>query len=63
MKEFFTKKEVSEFDLSHEYINPTTRFIDYNNFRILRYHKDYTKEKEQLNDHWTNYWNSRTLYK
>jgi mannosyltransferase OCH1-like enzyme len=63
LKKFFTRKQINNLELRHEYINNTNRFILLNGYRILKYHEDYRKEKEQQNNHWSIYWKNKTMYK
>lgn len=64
MKNFFTEEQINNMELTHEFVNDTTRFIDLNNYRILKYHEKYANEKaQQKNNHWTFYWKNKKLYK
>jgi hypothetical protein len=60
IKQFFTNLQINHFDLTHEYVNISTRFINYKEYRILKYNKDYTKD--QLNTHWGINWYNKTIY-
>jgi mannosyltransferase OCH1-like enzyme len=62
MKNFFTEKQKKDFELTHEYINDTNRFIDLHHHRVLKYHENYRNEKAQQTDHYTLYWKNKTMY-
>lgn len=61
MKSFFSAKEINNFEVTHEFINKSTRFVNFHNYRVLKYHEDY--RKQQGDNHWSNHWYSKTLYK
>ena len=63
LKSFFTQDQLDNLELTHEFVNDNLRFIKLNDYRILKYHENYKNEKAQKNDHWTNYWKSKTMYK
>ena len=63
LKSFFTQQQLDNLELTHEFINDNLRFINLNNYRILKYHENYKNEKAQKNDHWTTYWKTKTMYK
>ena len=63
MKKFFTMKQIHNFELTHEFVNDSLRFIDLNNYRVLKYHENYKNEKEQKTNHWKTYWLNKTMYK
>jgi len=62
LKQFFTENQYKQFELSHELINRSTKFINYKGYRILRYHKDYHKNKAQGDHHWIQYWRNNKIY-
>jgi len=63
MKKFFLNKEINNLELTHDLINKYIRFINLNNYRILKYNKDYYKEEIKRNNHWSKYYKTRTMYK
>jgi mannosyltransferase OCH1-like enzyme len=63
LKSFFTQQQLDNLELTHEFINDNLRFINLNNYRILKYHENYKNEKAQKTDHWTTYWKTKTMYK
>ena len=63
LKSFFSQEQLDNLELKHEFINDNLRYINLNDYRILKYHEDYKNEKEQKNNHWTIYWKSKTMYK
>ena len=63
MKKLFTTKQINNFELTHEFVSDTSRFINLNNYRVLKYHEQYKNEKGQQTNHWKTYWLNRTMYK
>jgi mannosyltransferase OCH1-like enzyme len=63
LKEFFTSNQINNFELKHEFVNDSTRFINYNGYRGLKYNKNYFNEKVQKDNHWGMYWRNRIMYK
>ena len=63
LKQLFTINKIRNLELTHEYVNKSTRFVLFNKHRILKYHEDYKKENEQKFDHWSFYWKNKTMYK
>jgi hypothetical protein len=62
MKQFFTKKEMQEHELSAEIVDKKRRFITFNGKRILKRHEDYASDKYRIDNHWIKHWKNRTLY-
>jgi mannosyltransferase OCH1-like enzyme len=63
LKSFFTQTQLDNLELTHEFVNDKLRFIKLDDYRILKYHENYTNEKTQKNNHWTIHWKNRTMYK
>jgi mannosyltransferase OCH1-like enzyme len=63
MQEFFSDSQINQMKLHFEYIDKNRKYITHNHCRILQYHKDYKKTKEQRHLHWTKYWKEHTMYK
>ena len=62
ISQFFTKKQLDQLVLNHEMLNDNIRFINYKQYRILQYHENYKKEKNQRYKHWSKYWEGGDLY-
>ena len=63
LKSFFTENQITNFKLTNETVNKSNRFINLNNYRILKYNEKYATEKAQNSDHWFTYWRNKTMYK
>lgn len=62
ISQFFTKKQIDNLILNHEMLNDNIRFINYKEYRVLQYHENYKKEKNQRYKHWSKYWEGGNLY-
>ena len=64
MKQFFNQNNLDNLELTHEFINKKNRYINLNNFRILKYDKLYATEKHETDFHWSKkYYYTRKMFK
>jgi mannosyltransferase OCH1-like enzyme len=63
MKQFFNEKDINNLELTHEFVNKKYRYINLNDFRVLKYSEEYSKEKHQKNSHWSKRYHNRNLYR
>jgi mannosyltransferase OCH1-like enzyme len=64
MKQFFTKDIFDNLELTHEFVNGYNRYINLNNYRVLKYHGEYHKDQQnKLEDHWYSHYKNKNFYK
>jgi mannosyltransferase OCH1-like enzyme len=63
IKQFFKENEINNLGLTHELVNIHNRYINLNNFRILKYNKNYSYERSIKFESWSSFWRDRKMYK
>lgn len=63
MKQFFNKTQLNNLNLVLEVVDKNNKYINLNNYRILKFHENYSKDKAQTSNHWSVYWKNKTMYK
>lgn len=63
MKQYFNKNTIDNLELTHEFVNKKYRYINLNNYRVLKYSEKYDKEPHQIDNHWAKYYKNHKLFK